>query len=272
MNEQDKKRVDRLMSRVRQRAKLPSCEEVVAQSFERLGIREEHFSPQMVLAEFGSLLSRVSVESLVVLEEHEERCYSEGIPVEITGEHEAEVGAASDLAREQGFRAGFVWLFSRLYPVIYRCFLSVSQSRKMRGGTDLELQIERLFGMARLPFEKHVEKERTDFILPNYQTHESNRNLAMVVSVKRTLRERWRQVAEELFSMRSPNVFLFTGDRKISKGHVESICGRYNIYLVVWDDLKREKFQEESLVLGFTEWATERLSVIRSHWPYPYRA
>jgi len=80
------------------------------------------------------------------------------------------------------------------------------------------------------------------------------------------LRERWAEVAEELFSLRSPNVFLFTADQNVTQQHVAQICQRYNIHLVVWDEVKAARFPEAALVLSYTDWATARLAVLRQYW------
>lgn len=139
----------------------------------------------------------------------------------------------------------------------------MSQSRKTRGGQDFELQIEGLLKLSQVPYERQVTENRTDFIVPSIQVYERNRNEALVLSAKRTLRERWREVAEELFNLRSPNVYLLTADEDVSYGHVEGICKRYNIWLVVWDNLKQSKFADEPLVLGYTGWARERILPLR---------
>jgi len=65
--------------------------------------------------------------------------------------------------------------------------------------------------------------------------------------------------------MRSPNIFLITADFDVSTGHINDICGKYRIHLVVWDEVK-EKFAHEHLVLGYTQWANERLPLLRQFW------
>lgn len=218
-----------------------------------------------VLNSFDKMLRHVWRETLVTLERYAEVSYSAGIPNELAREFPDAVARAEETAAEQGFKAGTIGLFSEWYPALREAFLSVSQSRKTRGGKDFELQIEGLFRLAGIPFHKQERENRTDLIIPNLQTHSMNRNISLIVSVKRTLRERWAEVAEELFNLRSPNVFLFTADENISSGHVTRLQ-RYNIHLVVWDDLKTKKFKDEHLVLGYTEWATRRLSQIRQFW------
>ena len=261
-----KKRISVLMNRVREKGRLPSSDAIVKETFEGLGLVVGTVTPDDVLTHFNKYLHAVWVETLVTLERYEERSYSEGIPREFIQEFPEDFKAAAALSDRSGFREGFVDAFSRLYPMLRRAFLSVSQSRMTRGGRDFELQIEELLSLAKIPFHKQEIENRTDLILPNLAVHENNRNLSAIVSIKRTLRERWAEVAEELFNLRSPNVFLFTADDKVTQNHVDRICGQYNIHLVVWDAVKEHKYPDEPLVLGYTAWANERLSVLRQFW------
>ena len=260
------KQISALMRRVRQQGGLPSSTEIVRETFERLGYVRGAIEPEEAVARFNELLRNVWEETLVTLERHEERSYREGIPRELLAAYPAELSAAEQVAREEGFRTGVIYLFGRWYPHLRNAFLSVSQSRKTRGGKDFELQIESLLDLASISYHKQETRNRTDLILPSLEVHMANRTISVVVSVKRTLRERWAEVAEELFNLRSPNVFLFTADENVSENHVTRICGRYNIYLVVWDALKAAKFPDSPLVLGYTEWATRRLAVLRQNW------
>jgi hypothetical protein len=150
-----------------------------------------------------------------------------------------------------------------------RAFQSVGQGRMARGGKDFELQIQGLFDLAEIPYDKQEKTDHTDFILPSAAFHKKNRTAVAVISVKRTLRERWAEVAEELFNLRTPNVFLFTADEDISSAHIDTICGQYNIHLVVWELVKSKKFLEKPMVLGYTEWASQRLAMLRQFWPPP---
>lgn len=86
------------------------------------------------------------------------------------------------------------------------------------------------------------------------------------MSAKRTLRERWREVVEELYNTRAPNVFIITADLDVTPGHVDFICDKYNIHLVVWDEVKHKKFADRDLVLGYTAWANERIPVLQQFW------
>ena len=254
------------MKRVREKGQLPSSDVIVRETFEGLGFVADSVTPDDALKTFNHYLHVVWGETLVTLERYEEKSYSEGIPREFIQEFPEDFEAAATVSDRKGFREGFVTAFSSLYPMLRRSFLSVSQSRMTRGGKDFELQIERLLTLAKIPFHKQEIENRTDLILPSLTVHENNRNLSAVVSIKRTLRERWAEVAEELFNLRSPNVFLFTADDKVTQNHVNRICRQYNIHLVVWDSVKECKYPDEPLVLGYTEWANDRLPVLRQLW------
>jgi len=254
------------MDRVRRAGRVPPSMVIVSETLERLGYLPGAVPPDEVLLHFNDMLRRLWEETLLTLENYEERCYANGIPRELTQSYPQDVERAEGVARREGFAAGVQSLLTEWYPRLRRAFLSVTQGRMARGGKDFELQIEGLLNLAKIPFHKQEREEHTDLILPDLETHRGNRNVSIIISVKRTLRERWAEVAEELYSLRSPNVFLFTADEDVTQEHVASICRQYNIYLVVWDRVKDKKFPEEPLVLGYTEWASQRLAFLKETW------
>jgi hypothetical protein len=264
MSEQD--RIRRLMQRVRRSGQLPTSENIVAETFQRLGYIPGFLPPDEVIGRFNELLHNLWQETLHTLEQYEYLAYSEGIPEELFDEYPEVVAAAEQTAADEGFRSGVRHLLKNWYSPLRRAFLSIAQSRMTRGGRDFELQIEGLLTLAGVSYHRQERQYRTDLILPNLETYQRNRTISAVVSVKRTLRERWREVAEELYSLRAPNVFLFTADDNATAQHVNQICHQHNIYLVVWDAEKTTKFPSEPLVLGYTEWASQRLSILKQHW------
>lgn len=257
----------RIMQRIRKRKGMPSSERVVAETFARLGYLPGAISPADTLTNFNAMLRRLWEETLITLETYEGQTYGTGIAEELVISYPEDVAEGNKVARQKGFGAGVIHLLGRWYPKLRRAFQSVGQGRMARGGKDFELQIQGLFDLARLPYEQQVVADHTDFMLPNAAFHEKNRTASAIISVKRTLRERWAEVAEELFNLRTPNVFLFTADEKVSSNHVETICGQYNIHLVVWDAVKVAKFTGSPMVLGYSEWASQRLPILRQFWP-----
>ena len=206
------------------------------------------------------------IETLPTLEGYEERTYAEGIPRALMWEYPEITSEAEDMAARQGFREGVAYMFQHMYPMLRRAFQSVDQSRKARGGKDFELQIEGLLSLAHIPFTRQDIRSRTDLILPSRKVFDMDRSVSMVVSVKRTFRERWREVVEELNNLQAPNVFLFTAEEKVSPSVVRRACGDLGIHIVVWDEVKENQFPNEPLVLGYTQWADERLRFLMREW------
>jgi len=262
--------VSDMMRRIRE-GRLPSSEVVVETAFRELGYGPSGPGIETVRLEFNERLRQVFEYTLEVLERYEESAYATGIPDEIIASREDAFKKAERVMRRSGdargwLRDAFRTLFAELYPTLRQAFLSISQSRKARGGKDFELEFGRLLDCAGVPYQKVSRQTRTDFMVPSDDTFNSNRNIALVLSAKRTLRERWREVAEELFNLRSPNVYLITADDNVSTGHVEQICRRYNIHLVVWDRLKESGFRDDPLVLGYSELLNGVIPTFESRW------
>lgn len=266
MSESERNEVARIMQRVRRRKRMPSSETVVAETFQRLGYIKGSMAQAAILEDFNGMLRQLWEETLATLESYEQSTYANGIPEEFVHAYPKDVASGEAIARKHGFANGVVYLLSQWYPKLRRAFQSVGQGRMARGGKDFELSIQGLFDLAGIPYDKQEAVTHTDFMLPSAAFYQQNRTAAAIISVKRTLRERWAEVAEELFDLRAPNVFLFTADESVTQTHVDTICGQYNIHLVVWDAVKAAKFAKTPMVLGYTEWASKRVPMLRQFW------
>ncbi len=245
---------------------LPGSEAIVTEAFEELGYVGGKVSPEDVKNRFDQMLHDVWIRTLEVLERYERKTYEENIADELMKVRSADFQKAEAESRKSGFAAGIRVLFARWYPYLVEAFLSISQSRKQRGGKDFELQFATMLTLMQLPYERIDRKYRVDFILPNSAFLAKNRTRAMIASAKRTLRERWREVVEELHNTRAPNIYLITADSDVTQNHVKAICHHYNIFLVVWDEVKEQRFPDEALVLGYTTWAKETVPEFRRFW------
>lgn len=257
-----KQEVQRMMKEIRKH--LPSSEIIVSETFGRLGYTSDRINPQQAKERFEELLHHVWEETLHVLEEYEDKVYSRGIPSQLIAKDESLFAGSEETRRRNHFMQNVVDLFQRWYPYLREMFLSVAQSRKARGGRDFELQFGGMLDLMGVPYQKIKRAYRVDFMMPDDETFKENRTSAAIVSAKRTLRERWREVVEELYNMRSPNIFLVTADYEVSQSHVNAICGDYNIHLVVWKEVK-EKYSNP-LVLTYDHWAKERLPILMQFW------
>ncbi|MFC0679808.1 type II restriction endonuclease [Lysobacter korlensis] len=132
-------------------------------------------------------------------------------------------------------------------------FLSAAQTRKSRAGLSFEHHVERLFRDGRVHHEAQAVfgGRRPDFVLPDVSELNANGD-AVIVSLKTTLRERWKQLAlEKPFGA----IFLATVDDRISSEAIDEM-GRNAISLVVPESLKKANesaYDGNSNVITFTE-------------------
>jgi len=116
-------------------------------------------------------------------------------------------------------------------------YKSISQSRVARAGGSLQNHIAYILHALNYPFEvQKIINGKPDFILPNAALYHKTPGECVLVTAKRTLRERWRQIITEGF--RSPQYFLVTIDEKQSSGNLKEMAG-HRIYIVVPERIKR---------------------------------
>jgi hypothetical protein len=131
-------------------------------------------------------------------------------------------------------------------PEIDRYMLSAGQQRKARAGVSFEHHIEQMLSDGKVPFGKQVviqARKRPDFILPSFKhlrTPPTGAARGLILSVKTTLRERWKQVERE---MHGSELFLGTVDENIAANAIEEMASM-GINLVVPEVLKKSKETE----------------------------
>lgn len=151
----------------------------------------------------------------------------------------------------------------RAFSELDSIFLSASQTRKSRAGLSFEHHVARLFRDGRVRYEAQAVfgGRRPDFVLPNVK--ELNvKGDAVIVSLKTTLRERWKQLALE-----KPlgAIFLATVDDRISGEAIDEM-ERNSITLVVPESLKKSKesaYENFDNVITFTRFFDEEVGLKR---------
>ena len=142
------------------------------------------------------------------------------------------------------------------YPKIDALLLSAAQQRKSRAGYSFEHHIEALLRDGSVPHEKQVviaAKKRPDFILPShvlYADPTRRHDEALVLSAKTTLRERWKQVRQEISDC---DLYLATVDENIAANAIEDMAAQ-GIILVVPESLKNSKtadYEKQGSVISF---------------------
>jgi hypothetical protein len=253
------------------REMIPSSREIVSQTLHELGYTDQLVDSEHVRQNFNGYLRGIFEHALEVLERYEEPTYAVDAIDKLADLQRDDLVEARRVMKRAGddeaaFETAFKWLIRKWYRFLWTLFLSISQSRKTRGGKDFELAISGLLDLMNIPHERQPARYRADFILPSIDVYRRDRNLAIVLSAKRTLRERWQEVVDELQRMNSPNVYLATTDESISLEKQREIAQR-NIYLVVWDEVKRALFPDDSLVVGYSEFVNRILTHFEARWP-----
>ena len=110
-------------------------------------------------------------------------------------------------------------------------FLSLSQSRKVRSGGVFELIIENLLKFLEYPIDtqKKIDNKRVDFILPSVEFYENNPLNTVLLSAKRTTRERWKQVVPEV--SQSNQFFLATIDKQITSEQLNEMQ-KHRVFII----------------------------------------
>lgn len=160
----------------------------------------------------------------------------------------------------------FLKTFKANYDNLLEFFISISNSRKARAGGSFEKHVRYLFELLDYPFERQkILNGKVDYIISSISAFRKNRTACVVISIKRTLRERWRQVVGELASTRAGKIYLLTADEEITHKTVEEIS-KHNVILVVWDEWKEAKFKDVYSVIGFSQFINVDLPSTRKMW------
>src|SRR5687768_15409127 len=104
----------------------------------------------------------------------------------------------SPLAGPQGSADVLLDLFRDHFAGLDKFFLALTQGRRPRAGKAFETLIKRLFIKLDYPFSAQaIINGQPDFVLPSVEHYKRNAMDCIVFTVKRTLRERWRQIVTE---------------------------------------------------------------------------
>ena len=140
------------------------------------------------------------------------------------------------------------------FKALDQIFLSAAQTRKSRAGLSFEHHIKRMLvdGKVRHEAQTPVGGRRPDFILPGVSELNRGDSEALILSLKTTLRERWKQLGLE---RHHGAVFLATVDDRVSKPAIDEMT-RNDIVLVVPESLKKSKeavYSESTDVITFRQ-------------------
>lgn len=155
------------------------------------------------------------------------------------------------------------------YPELSASFLSASQTRKSRAGQSFEHHVARMLRDGKTLFEEQAitSRRRPDFVMPSVMMLEQVArpyDAALILSLKTTLRERWKQVPMEKFNCA---LFLATVDDRVSSDAIEDMR-ELGLHLLVPESLKKSKetcYGNKTNVITFRDFFDEEISTKRPH-------
>lgn len=149
---------------------------------------------------------------------------------------------------------------------LYGLFLSMAQSRKARAGISFESHVTFLFEKLGYPHDAQpIVNGKPDFILPSKELYLKQPLSCIVFTVKRTLRERWKQVTTE--ATKGYKFYLGTIDEKISENQIEE-AAKFKIFIIVPARLKQINpvYAEHYNVISFREFIEDHIEPEMKKW------
>ncbi len=153
-----------------------------------------------------------------------------------------------------------------IFPALNEFFMSLSQSRKARAGKTFETIIRTLFRNLDYPFEEQcIINGKPDFLLPSKDHYNKNAPDCIIFTAKRTLRERWRQIATE--GVKGKGLFLATIDEGVSEKQSKEMLNN-RIYLVVPEKIMNGNtvYSSAPNILSFEDFFTDHLDPAMARW------
>ena len=226
--------------------------------------------PEVILREAGDNVAsefnnssdgiKVNFDSIVEADENEtHRVYKrhEQIYVnEVLGEFIAHLISTGEM-RSLDEVGNTLKAYSPLLDVFY---VSLANGRKARAGRAFAGFHITLFRKLRYPV---VEKPKIDgkpnILLPSMKHYEKDASDCITFTAKRTLRERWQQIAT------GRHTFLATIDKKLTRNVLDDIEA-HNITLICPSNIKKCHYKNESNVLSFQDFFRDHLDPAMKRW------
>ncbi len=143
-------------------------------------------------------------------------------------------------------------------------FLGLTNGRRPRAGKAFENVIKTLFDTLNYPYTPQpIINGQPDFLLPSEEHFRNNAMDCIIFTVKRTLRERWRQITTE--GTQGHLFFLATIDEGISVNNLAEMR-RNRIYLVAPKAIKQRCYPDENNVIAFEDFFKHHLDPAMERW------
>jgi hypothetical protein len=174
--------------------------------------------------------------------------------------------AFDKLLPDEPCKEDFFKLLGNNFWVLDRFFLSLTQGRRSRAGKAFEHIIKTLFDILGYPYTPQaIINGQPDFLLPSQEHFTTNAMDCIIFTVKRSLRERWKQIVTE--GLRGHQFFLATIDEKKGQRELQEMLAA-RIYLVVPARIKNgnETYTGAPNVISFETFFAQHLDPAMVRW------
>ena len=192
-----------------------------------------HFNPYFLDEPGDALFELTRVREFALYKQDEAATYGAQLVRALLGG-----GRATD-------RNGIVTALIERFDIFYDICKSAKQARASRAGGSFEIHMTSALKAGGVPYAPQFvfDGSKPDFVLPSgavYENPGDRRALALVLTLKTTLRERWKQVVSE--STGCP-IFLATLDESVPGKTLDKLENK-GIILVVPEQFKASEFAE----------------------------
>jgi hypothetical protein len=224
------------MSEVNEALKtIPELEAIFKETIKSLQL--DKTSSDEIVKNFEKLIKEVELTAFKIYKEHEDRAFKKLAEIWINNRKEW----ISKILKERG-EEGIKDIISEFVKPIREMEFRAGQMRKVRGGKTFEHAIKVLLNLAGVPCEEpHKETKkilkRIDLVSPDAETARQTPDKAVFIALKRTLRERWKQIVPE--HMKSARLYLVTINGKLPEEKAKEIR-ETGMIVYVKDELKEQ--------------------------------
>lgn len=185
-------KINKIVEKIKE--KIPSVNLILNEAMDQIGVNK--FPKREIQKNFGDLVRQLESEAFKVYQKYEDLAFRALIKSWKKEKTRIRLKDLEELVKATRF------LEFRL-----------GQMRKARGGATFQKIIQKLLILAGIPCEEpHKETRkilrRIDLVVPSAQVAKETPDKAIFLAIKRTLRERWKQVVPE--QMKGARLYLVT--------------------------------------------------------------
>ena len=219
---------------------IPSTSEIILESMEQIRRDSpEMLEPSFVRSRFSDALEKVFSGTYETYKRYEKSA------IDSFAEEAFLSGWSSSVGRDEALE-----MFRTAVTEAIKMEKSLSQSRSSRAGSSFETIVQELLSIIGIPSERVTRGDkrsglnRIDLVIPDRETAVTSPDRAHFLSLKTSLRERWREVVEEQTQGQRTHLLTILQNEVLSNRVAQNIVD-HGIFLYVPDRVKDDRFADE---------------------------